>query len=81
MDNIIIDDICNDLMRIVWEINLQYYENESSLGKFDDFDVKLKTLKEKLIYDIHSKGISWKCIGEQLGISKQAAWERYHNGN
>jgi ATP-dependent Clp protease ATP-binding subunit ClpX len=31
----------------------------------------------ELIHEIRTRGVSWARIGEALGVSRQAAWERF----
>jgi hypothetical protein len=33
------------------------------------------------VRDLHKRGMSWAAIGEVLGITRQAAWERFGQGS
>jgi hypothetical protein len=39
----------------------------------------LATYEGQLVLSARRRGASWADIGEELGITKQSAWEQYHH--
>lgn len=58
---------------------LQEGRHEDVLGRVAAIDVTLGHIKADAVMRAHRWGSSWTEIGQALGISKQAAWERYRH--
>lgn len=48
-----------------------------TLHVWKDLDNQFRKLREDLIFRAREDGLAWSSIGEALGCSRQAAWERY----
>ncbi|HYN33318.1 MAG TPA: ClpX C4-type zinc finger protein [Ilumatobacteraceae bacterium] len=55
-------------------------DDEQLLGSLVAADDGVRRLHDgigELIHEIRTRGVSWARIGEALGVSRQAAWERF----
>src|SRR5215471_10484978 len=41
-------------------------------------DENLRTALQRMVDVLRKRGVSWARIGEALGVSRQAAWDRFH---
>jgi epoxyqueuosine reductase QueG len=56
------------------------YTNEELLASLAPSEATLSAVRDDLrakVAILRDRGISWAAIGEALGISRQAAWERF----
>jgi ClpX C4-type zinc finger protein/Homeodomain-like domain-containing protein len=58
------------------------YTNEELLASLAPSEATLSAVRDDLrakVAILRDRGISWAAIGEALGISRQAAWERFRS--
>ena len=56
------------------------YTNEELLASLPPSEATLSAVRDDLrakVAILRERGVSWAAIGEALGISRQAAWERF----
>jgi len=41
-------------------------------------DAHLRMALQRMVDVLRTRGVSWEKIGEALGVSRQAAWDRFH---
>jgi hypothetical protein len=58
------------------------YTNEELLASLAPSEATLSAVRDDLrakVAILRERGVSWAAIGEALGISRQAAWERFRS--
>ena len=58
------------------------YTNEELLASLAPSEATLAAVRDDLrakVAILRERGVSWAAIGEALGISRQAAWERFRS--
>jgi hypothetical protein len=72
--------LTQQLGRLRLEVNhdSRVIEYNTALQLIERMEDHLEGARFALVEQMRSLDYSWETIGEYLGMSKQAAWERYH---
>lgn len=66
------------LMRDTWETALGDPDPLVALGATRALVGLLSTWETKLAAEAVASGATWEAVGSSVGVSRQAAWERFH---
>lgn len=66
------------LMTATWEAATTDPDALSALGASRALVGLLSTWEARLVGEALAKGATWEAIGGTVGVSRQAAWERFH---
>ena len=67
------------LMQATWESATSDPDPLAALGATRALGGLLSTWESKLVGEAVSAGVTWERIGGTVGVSRQAAWQRYHD--
>jgi hypothetical protein len=67
------------LMTATWEAATTDPDPLSALGASRALVGLLSTWEARLVSEAVAAGATWEVIGGTVGVSRQAAWERFHN--
>jgi hypothetical protein len=66
------------LMSATWETATSDPDPLTALGATRALAGLLSTWESKLVAEAVAAGVTWERIGGTVGVSRQAAWQRYH---
>ncbi len=66
------------LMTAAWEGATTDPDPLSALGAARALVALLSTWEERLVSEAVAAGATWEVVGGAVGVSRQAAWERFH---
>ena len=66
------------LMTATWEAALSDPDPLVALGATRALGGLLSTWESRLVGEAVAAGATWETIGSTVGVSRQAAWERFH---
>jgi hypothetical protein len=66
-------------MTATWEAALSDPDPLVALGATRALVGLLSTWEARLVAEATAAGATWETIGETVGVSRQAAWERFHD--
>jgi hypothetical protein len=67
------------LMTAAWEATTTDLDPLTALGASRALVALLSTWEAQLVGEAIAAGATWETIGGTVGVSRQAAWERFHN--
>ncbi len=67
------------MMSATWESAIADPDPLIALGATRALVGLLSTWETKLAAEAVESGATWEAIGSSVGVSRQAAWERFHN--
>jgi hypothetical protein len=67
------------LLRAAWETAVGAPDPLEALGATRALKAHLSTWEAQLAQEAVADGASWATVGEAVGVSRQAAWERFHD--
>jgi hypothetical protein len=67
------------LMTATWEAATTEADPLLALGATRALAGLLSTWESKLVQEAVAAGATWETIGSTVGVSRQAAWERFHH--
>jgi hypothetical protein len=67
------------LMTATWETALSDPDPLVALGATRALAALLSTWEARLVGEATAGGATWETIGATVGVSRQAAWERFHD--
>jgi len=67
------------LLRQAWETATGDGEPLEALGATRALKVQLPTWEAQLVKEAIAEGATWETIGDSVGVSRQAAWDRFHH--
>jgi len=67
------------LMTATWETALCDPDPLVALGATRALAGLLSTWEARLVGEATAAGVTWETIGATVGVSRQAAWERFHD--
>jgi hypothetical protein len=67
------------LMTATWEAATSDPDPLAALGATRALVGLLSTWESQLVVEAVAAGATWESIGGSVGVSRQAAWERFHN--
>ncbi len=65
-------------MQVAWESATSDPDPLAALGATRALVGLLSTWEAKLAREAAAAGATWEAIGSSVGVSRQAAWERFH---
>ena len=68
------------LMAATWEAATSDPDPLAALGATRALVGLLSTWETRLVAEAMAAGATWEAIGGSVGVSRQAAWERFHDG-
>jgi hypothetical protein len=68
------------LMIAAWEGAISEPDPLAALGATRALVGLLSTWESRLVGEAMEAGATWEVVGGTVGVSRQAAWERFHNG-
>ena len=68
-----------DLMVQAWEKAIGERDPLVALGATRALKAHLSTWEATLVQEAVADGATWGAIGESVGVSRQAAWDRFHH--
>src|SRR5438477_11362930 len=68
-----------DLMRQAWEAATGNGDPLVALGATRALKAHLSTWETQLVQEAVADGATWESIGDSVGVSRQAAWDRFHH--
>jgi len=66
-------------MTATWETALSDPDPLVALGATRALAALLSTWEARLVGEATTSGATWETIGATVGVSRQAAWERFHD--
>jgi len=66
-------------MQATWEAATTDADPLTALGATRALGGLLSTWESKLVGEAVGAGVTWERIGGTVGVSRQAAWQRYHD--
>jgi len=67
------------LLRQAWETATGDGDPLEALGATRALKVQLPTWEAQLVKEAIAEGATWETIGDSVGVSRQAAWDRFHH--
>ena len=67
------------LMVAAWEGTISDPDPLAALGAARALGALLSTWESKLVSEAIEAGATWEVVGGTVGVSRQAAWERFHH--
>jgi len=67
------------LMTATWEAATSEPDPLQALGATRALGALLSTWESQLVQEAVASGATWETIGGTVGVSRQAAWERFHH--
>ena len=67
------------LLRPAWETATGDGDPLVALGATRALKVQLPTWEAQLVKEAIADGATWETIGDSVGVSRQAAWDRFHH--
>src|SRR5437763_3740517 len=67
------------LLRQAWETATGNGDPLEALGATRALKVQLPTWEAQLVKEAIAEGATWETIGDSVGVSRQAAWDRFHH--
>jgi hypothetical protein len=69
----------SELMAATWEVATSDPDPLAALGATRALVGLLSTWESQLAAEAVAAGATWEAIGGSVGVSRQAAWERFHD--
>src|SRR5205807_9902298 len=66
------------LLRQAWETATGNGDPLGALGATRALKAQLPTWEAQLVKEAVADGATWETIGDSVGVSRQAAWDRFH---
>jgi hypothetical protein len=67
------------LLRQAWEAATGDGDPLEALGATRALKAQLPTWEAQLVKEAIAEGATWETIGDSVGVSRQAAWDRFHH--
>src|SRR5438105_9555335 len=67
------------LLKQAWETATGDGDPLEALGATRALRAHLSTWEAQLVQDAMAEGATWETIGTSVGVSRQAAWDRFHH--
>jgi len=67
------------LLRQAWETATGNGDPLEALGATRALGAQLPTWEAQLVKEAIAEGATWETIGASVGVSRQAAWDRFHH--
>jgi len=67
------------LLRQAWETATGDGDPLEALGATRALKAHLSTWEAQLVKEAVAEGATWETIGDSVGVSRQAAWDRFHH--
>src|SRR5947209_11473058 len=67
------------LLKQAWETATGNTDPLEALGATRALKAQLPTWEAQLVKEAVADGATWETIGESVGVSRQAAWDRFHH--
>ena len=67
------------LLRQAWETATGSGDPLEALGATRGLKAELPTWEAQLVKEAIADGATWETIGDPVGVSRQAAWDRFHH--
>src|SRR5437660_6245212 len=67
------------LLRQAWDTATGQGDPLEALGATRALKVQLPTWEAQLVKEAIAEGATWETIGDSVGVSRQAAWDRFHH--
>jgi hypothetical protein len=67
------------LLRQAWEAATGDGDPLEALGATRALKAQLPTWEAQLVKEAIADGATWETIGDSVGVSRQAAWDRFHH--
>ena|ERR1043165_1716280 len=67
------------LLRQAWETATGQGDPLEALGATRALKAQLPTWEAQLVKEAIADGATWETIGDSVGVSRQAAWDRFHH--
>jgi hypothetical protein len=67
------------LLRQAWETATGKGDPLEALGATRALKAQLPTWEAQLVKEAIAEGATWETIGDSVGVSRQAAWDRFHH--
>src|SRR3954468_7567699 len=67
------------LLRQAWETATGDGDPLEALGATRALKAQLPTWEAQLVKEAVADGATWETIGDSVGVSRQAAWDRFHH--
>src|SRR5947199_8218289 len=68
-----------ELMTQAWQTATGDDDPLVALGATRALKALLSTWESQLVRDAMADGATWESIGDSVGVSRQAAWDRFHH--
>src|SRR5438445_11789810 len=68
-----------DLMEHAWQTATADADPLVALGATRALKAHLSTWESQLVKEAMAEGATWESIGDSVGVSRQAAWDRFHH--
>ena len=68
------------VMAACWETATTHPDPLTALGATRSLVAHLATWEDQLVQEAVAAGATWETVGSAVGVSRQAAWERFHRG-
>lgn len=72
-------ELANDVWAVQKHVQDMYWAADPTylLDRLRELELKIKDVRAVVVAERRNQGVSWTRIGEELGMTRQAAWERY----
>ena len=67
------------LLKQAWETATGDGDPLEALGATRALKAQLPTWEAQLVKEAMAEGATWETIGDSVGVSRQAAWDRFHH--
>jgi len=67
------------LLRQAWDTATGDGDPLEALGATRALKAQLPTWEAQLVKEAIADGATWETIGDSVGVSRQAAWDRFHH--
>jgi hypothetical protein len=67
------------LLRQAWDTATGNGDPLEALGATRALKAQLPTWEAQLVKEAIAEGATWETIGDSVGVSRQAAWDRFHH--